>query len=642
MDPVAKAQKTDALRRSMPFASVSALEAFAMYAKHNDIREIAGSRRSIARSTETIIHDTAHGPMILTAELVAKPPHVNSTLYMLNVHAYLEVAHKSPGAFHAMFMAMHGACPSSYEKPWRLIIYGDEVVPGNKLSNLNRRKAWILYFSFIEFGVHLHNEDAWCPLAAEPSHALKHIQAGVSQLFACVIKSIFGSHGHDLSAGITLVGPDGERVRFFAKLDMMVQDGGAHKFVNSIKGDTGIRMCMLCTNLVSKPSLVPFDASASLRCTVVHEEDLVLATDAGIYGSIDRLVAHQRTDTAGTFKIREKACGFNFQPHGMLFDRSLRNVVRPASIYCHDWMHMIFSSGIFNVVAFHFFEAIHTHLPLMQVWAVFHKYIMQWRWPLSWKYDPKRSEPFSSDHLKAYRKTGHIKCAASEGLALLPVIVFWNVATVLPHATGACKWACLAMVALGDIVDALQASGLRLTSPDDMRILIRTFMDACVAAGWEEFMIPKFHWLLHFPRNMIRWGTAVSCFVHERKHKLVLRYAENFFLPDKSKSKSVLKELIAHQLFNVRLAGAFDVGVALLRPVKASKKLAAYVRACMPYALDANIQTSTKMRTRLHSQCRKGDLALIRMGADTYAVGEIVYLIAIEGAGTHVLAYMFA
>ena len=62
----------------------------------------------------------------------------------------------------------------------------------------------------------------------------------------------------------------------------------------------------------------------------------------------------------------------------------------------------------------------------------------------------------------------------------------------------------------------------------------------------------------------------------------------------------------------------------------------------MPSALDAKIQTSTKMRTRSHSQCRKGDIALIRMGADTYAAGEIVSLIAIEGAGSHVLANMFA
>ena len=40
-------------------------------------------------------------------------------------------------------------------------------------------------------------------------------------------------------------------------------------------------------------------------------------------------------------------------------------------------------------------------------------------------------------------------------------------------------------------------------------------------------MIPKFHWLLHFPAWLKRFRTLISCFVRERKHKMVKRYAND-------------------------------------------------------------------------------------------------------------------
>ena len=59
------------------------------------------------------------------------------------------------------------AKPSNYDKPLRFMLYSDEVVPGNQLSFHNLGKCWVVYWSFIEFGVAtLVGEDAWFCIAA--------------------------------------------------------------------------------------------------------------------------------------------------------------------------------------------------------------------------------------------------------------------------------------------------------------------------------------------------------------------------------------------------------------------------------------------------------------------------------------------
>ena len=124
-----------------------------------------------------------------------------------------------------------------------------------------------MYFSFLELHDHLSNEYAWCPIIAEPSLGLKKVNAGISQAFAKTIKLFFNADTFDLStAGMQLVGPDGSRARLFAVLDMVVQDGGAHKLIWGCKGDAGPRLCMLCKNLVSVSSGIAGEDGDRLVC----------------------------------------------------------------------------------------------------------------------------------------------------------------------------------------------------------------------------------------------------------------------------------------------------------------------------------------------------------------------------------------
>ncbi|CAE8734286.1 unnamed protein product [Polarella glacialis] len=135
--------------------------------------------------------------------------------------------------------------PNSPDQPWALAVYCDEVVPGNVISHDHKRKVWVGYAAFLEFGqINLSREEAWLPTLVQRTAAVDKLSAGISQAFGAVLKQWFGNPSSDIAAGgLVLKHPDGSQLRLFIKLGMMLQDGGAHKHVFHFKGDGGTKFC---------------------------------------------------------------------------------------------------------------------------------------------------------------------------------------------------------------------------------------------------------------------------------------------------------------------------------------------------------------------------------------------------------------
>ena len=114
--------------------------------------------------------------------------------------------------------------------------------------------------------------------------------------------------------------------------------------------------------------------------------------------------------------------------------------------------------------------------------------------------------------------------------------------------TGMNAAACDAPVGLCDLSDALQAINLGgAITPDYLRGCINVFLQAVVAAGWRDVLVPKFYWLVHLPNHLARFGRLPTCFVHERKHKFVKQYAADI-KNTMAYATSVLPEIIPQQL----------------------------------------------------------------------------------------------
>ena len=114
-----------------------------------------------------------------------------------------------------MYMAYH---------PWNLILYADEVVPGNQMHYDNLRKEWVMYFSFKELGVlTLGMEEAWFLAAAIRSKIVDDASGGISQVFSACIKLFFQNLHADLAtSGMVLRHPDGSQTQFATLVSMSV------------------------------------------------------------------------------------------------------------------------------------------------------------------------------------------------------------------------------------------------------------------------------------------------------------------------------------------------------------------------------------------------------------------------------------
>ena len=123
-----------------------------------------------------------------------------------NFLVYLLGLCQQGGSYSQLFHTTHQLTPSTFDKPWRLIVYCDEIIPGNVLGRATR-KCWCIYATFLEYGQHLSQEDAWLTLATERTSFVSQLDAGVSQMLNHVLLSIFCHPACNPTQGMLLPGP---------------------------------------------------------------------------------------------------------------------------------------------------------------------------------------------------------------------------------------------------------------------------------------------------------------------------------------------------------------------------------------------------------------------------------------------------
>ena len=311
-DRAHKLRRLERLRRRVPHVSASALSAI-LNEVQLEMPELS-SRHAIREARNAALDgDTPYGSIFTV--IVLTSPTGDHHFDIVNPFALMYYCFLNCDAFRAAMDAALALRPSTHDEPWRLVFYCDEVTPGNQLAQDNLRKLWAFYFSFMEFGAAiLSQEDAWFCLASIRSSRVNKAQAGIAQAFSALVKVMFAKLDTSFHrTGILLRRPDGTDLRFFARLGMILQDGGAHKSIWLIKGDAGLKMCMLCRNLVSEKSeLVAEDGTDLLMCSIIHESEIDFASDADIRGSVRRLAAHRLTDSNPVFKC---ACTRTYSIH---------------------------------------------------------------------------------------------------------------------------------------------------------------------------------------------------------------------------------------------------------------------------------------------------------------------------------------
>ncbi len=632
-----KLRKLDDFRRRLPHATASALSAILDDVAEGGVPEVH-SRKAFGQAVvqELARHD-AYGPLISTCDAITVKGELRS-VKLANPLSLLAAAYGQGGSFHELF---RNTVAAKAGNALEIIIYFDEIVPGDPMGPANRRKIWTCYFSFKEFGARvLSNERAWIPCLEVRTAITATLSAGISQLCKHILHSIFlNPLGDTIDLGILLKGPtecDRPRVRF--SLGFILQDGAAHKFIFCLRGDNGSRFCTLCKNCfaiatddVEDDSDDEADPVHVVRSSHVYESECQFADRNDINGTLNRLKSrYQQVQdkhmTKGTFEKWQQAAGFNHEPHGLVYDDMLMNrVVDPTRHYVHDWMHCLFVAGVFNKVLILLLGslAVGFNKSLSFLYKQLFEYIGFWVLPRDKPGDLQNC--FTAKRLESNKKSKSkvFKCQASDGLGLYTLIGLWVMTFVIP--AGVCIAEASAFLAMCDMIDVFVScsqEGHR-TTPATLSAAIDKFLKKCVAAGWKPHMTPKFHWLIHFPKHLRIHGFLVSCWVHERLHKLSKRYGADIMNTIKYE-ESLLHQVLCHVLADWRKPGLFDVGVGLKKPYKATKKALTFLSSHLGYDLNAdNCMLGNEARVQ-HGSCARKDVVLISNKSDNVVeCGEV-------------------
>ncbi len=607
----AKLRRLNAFRRRRPHITANALAETLKAVEEEGLPELH-NRNQLRESRDHIASETTpFGPIVQDINVEDTSGRMMS-IPIASPFAMLWVMCMQSAAFAALMKQRLEVCPTSYEHPWNVILYSDEVTPGNPLKTANERKFQAVYFSFLELGPHaLSSEQAWMPLMTEYSTVVNRVQGSLSHVFGAIVKYCFSAGGFSFQlAGINL--PLGDGVRFWAKLGLFVQDGAAHKYTWSSRAGA-CRLCLLCKNVFTEQSeVVAEDGSNLLCCNVYKVSDCNLATSRDLRAAARYLERKASTLTATAFTSLQQSLGLTYIPGTILLDRDLDTIVDPAEQYVHDWMHTLFADGIANLLVYLLFEEF-IKQDRRGIYDLFMGFANKWVWPKN-HYSAHLPKIFAAHRKDSHRKAHHVKCQASDMMSLLPVLAYFVQSILLP--TNLCNEYCEAFLAMCDMCEFITSVNRGRITPAALRGKIEHFLALMLACWGAAYMIPKMHWLLHLPAQFERWGTLFACFVNERFHKFPKQYATEIQNTSNDAGRSLLKEVVCHCMANVSAPGALNFDVHLVHPRTANQKeldmLVLALELSREALTAADVKTSLDVRFNVYGTCHVGDVVLIR------------------------------
>ena len=192
-----KRQRLLELRYTLPHMSQSVLAAVCRAA------EAGGLPASVTRHTIKDARDEAASQMAPYGALncTVEAPRLSGRPLQLELQDPLPMLYASAALppFAKLLKESLRRKPSSPTEPWHLIMYSDEVTPGNVLAYDHKRKIVACYFSFAEFGYAVSDEEAWfCP-AILRSSVVKTLAGDVTALMSSVLMRMFDPPKHDAS-----------------------------------------------------------------------------------------------------------------------------------------------------------------------------------------------------------------------------------------------------------------------------------------------------------------------------------------------------------------------------------------------------------------------------------------------------------
>ena len=572
------------------------------------------SRSTLKRTRERELDsDTAYGPLFATIEVEAKQGGKKKIPVVAPLPLLANLVQAAP---FALFLdnLMSEKVPT-VSKKWKICLYCDEVLPGNALKTTNDRKLVAFYWSFMEYGKFLYNEQLWMHICSLRTCHIKNIEGGYSAVFKHVAGLFFGAP-HDLRHGVQLHLPAAGTSRFlFAEIGGIVSDEAALKQLWSNKGSSGSLPCFLCQNVVAHSSgLDLHDSTGTLvpSCTTKYGQCIPNRSQAVLEKA--RMLSTQHPVLGvGEFKTLEQSVGLTFNPQGALWDANFQTYLNPGCVEVtgFDFMHVFFVGGCWNTEVGYLLDGITRVVKPSDL----HSFLQTIKWPA-------RVSSRATSGKKAFQKhtSGDAaKCSASEGISLYPCLRSFLTLHMAQFDASEMR-AVNSYLALCKVLDILLEARFKTVDPAQLLAASEAFLaHRLVSHGVKAFQ-PKVHYSLHMSEQLRRMGLLISCWTHERKHRELKKFANNMMSAQVSLAweRSLLEELVLMAKCQLM---EFDLktGVELINAQPADRQLTQHVWSHFGLPLDANTELTVSEGALIHHQlfCKK-DVVLCDDGTNRF------------------------
>ena len=496
----------------------------------NDLDENETNENSLKRALTEASADHGkasggpHGPLIQYMKI--GHPKLDYWEY-INPFALLHYMTEKSTAFASMMQSIH-----TEGVPMRIVIYADSLVPGNPFRPDMGRKLMCIYWAIVDWPQHvLQRSFAWPVFSIIRTSILDDIEGGLGRLMRMMLRVFFGAVGSSFATGVHMCSPRGGYV-LTAVFAGFLADLLGHKELTEWKGFNGVYCCLTCGNVLNMLHRSPSNAiEVSANCHV--RSRFVIRTNEDVWNAVDELAdAKAKVDAKqmalGRFAKLETDKGFNHHPGGLLLDKELRAMYKPVDMMIRDWQHTACQDGVANTHVFNLLNTLQDlcNIPIEQVQA----------FSQMCKYPSAFGKLDRSAFARQRLRTNTIASFSSIMLTMVTVLMLFIeeklIADAIPEHV-----ACFRQL--------YHILGLFRAGPEDsmqflesLELLISGWLSELVRL-YGDYVKPKAHHMFHILDGMAWLGKLLSCFVTERKHKLiksaaiyVFRHLEHTVLAD--------------------------------------------------------------------------------------------------------------
>ena len=459
---------------------------------------------------------------------------------------------------------------------------------------------------------------------------LRKIDGGLTRVLGSVIDEFVynPAAGVDFNGGGILLTVGGIVIALRCVCSVFLGDEPALKEMFCTKGHQGVRCCALCANICLKRYFTPDRAArGDVESTALDYTRFRKQTDGSVRLAIRTLseeAAKKGTDDYignETFNEMELRLGFNDNPHNF----AKKPYVHMVSGLMFDWMHIYLVGGLlleeFGLTMKVLLKA---HVV---TYASLRTFLDEWVTPCAHKVNINRlfDKKASKDNISSET----FKCGASEMLSLMPALAFYfsSFVDTLDELRQAVVLSLLACI---DVVEMLQQIKAGTVTADVLGMAIWSHLTQRRAAHGENFdaNVIKPHMAGHLPKQLFDHGTLYSCFIQERHHRLLTKYA-GAKRNTTSYELGIVEEITLEQLQNLEEVEWLHCG--LVNPGKPPR----HTGRALHELGATSAETSPKYKAGF-GFVHTGDAVFLR-DTDEACIGEVIVLFQQDGV-VYVLA----